>query len=419
MGATRRDLTGALNSSGRGNSGFRRGRLRNILIISEVALSLVLLTGAGLLMRSFFLQRQVNLGFRSENVLTTRLQLPASQYKTPEQQAQFARSLLARIETLPGVVSVAAALAFPPFGGVDTNFEVAGKTHTEEWKGQMVLCSSRFLETLGSQLLKGRALTEADDAGKRKVAVVNQTLARKYFGDQDPIGKQVKLAGLATAPAPVDNPWFEIVGVTSDMKNHGVRDDIVPEAYVPYSFASYGSFELFIRTAGSASAFTKTMQHEVLALDSNVVPQFTNTITDALDLFEFAKPRFGLTLFSVFAAIGLALVTIGVYGVISYTVSQQKHEIGIRMALGATAANVRTLVMGTALRFILAGIGAGLVCAFVVTRLLANQFWGVSPYDPLTVAAVVAILTGVGMTASYLPSRRATRVDPSISLRYE
>ena len=419
LGASRSDLNESLKSSGRGNSGFRRGRLRNVLIISEVALSLVLLTGAGLLMRSFFLQRQVNLGFRSENVLTTRLQLPANQYKTPEQQAQFVRELISRIENLPGVVSVSGALDFPPFGGIETNFEVRGKTHSEQWKGQMVMCSSRFFETLGSQLLKGRMPTEADDSSKRKVAVVNQTLAAKYFPGEDPIGKQIKLAGLETAPVPVENPWFEIVGVSSDMKNHGIRDDVAPEAYVPYSFASYGAFVLFIRTAGSASAFTKTMQHEIFAMDASVVPQFTNTIADALDLFEFAKPRFGLTLFAVFAAIGLALVSVGVYGVISYTVSQQKHEIGIRMALGATAANVRTLVMTTALRFILAGVGAGLVCAFVVTRLLASQFWGVSPYDPLTVAAVVLVLTAVGMAACYLPSRRATRVDPAISLRYE
>lgn len=419
LGASKRDLNEPLKTSGRGNSGFRRGRLRNVLIVSEVALSLVLLAGAGLLMRSFLLQRNVDLGFQTVNVLTTRIQLPAKQYKTAAQQNRFLNDLLPKLQAIPGVVSASGALAFPPFGGIDTEFDIAGKTESEKLKGQMILCSPEFFATLRIRLLKGRLLTQQDVNGQRKVATVNQTFASKYFGAEDPIGKRIKLSALEAAPEPVVNPWFEIVGITSDIKNHGVRESVLPEAYAPYSFASYGVFGLLLRTAANPSALSKAMDNEIWAMNKSIVPQFTNTMEDALDLFEFSKPRFGLTLFAVFAAIGLILVSLGVYSVISYTVTQQSHEIGIRMALGATAGNVRSLVIRTGLRFVFLGIAVGLMLAIISTRMLSSEFYGVSPYDPLTLITVVAVLVMVGLAACYLPSRRATRVDPVISLRYE
>ncbi|MGI8746568.1 MAG: ABC transporter permease [Bryobacteraceae bacterium] len=419
LGASNRDLNEPLKTSGRGNSGFRRGRLRNALIVSEVALSLVLLAGAGLLMRSFFLERQVNLGFYSGNILTTGIQLPAKQYKTAEQQIRFMKELLPRLQALPGVESASVVLGFPPFGGINTDFEVAGKTHTEKWKGQMILCGPEFFETLRIRLLKGRLLSEQDVAGLRKVATINQTFASKYFPGEDPIGRRVKLAAFERAPVPVPDPWFEIVGVTSDIKNQGVREAILPEADAPYTLAAFGEFGIMLRTAANPSAMVKAMNNEIWAMNKSIVPQRTSTMEEALDVFEFSKPRFGLTLFAVFASIGLILVSLGVYSVISYTVSQQSHEIGIRMALGATAGNVRGLVIRTGLRFVLLGIGAGLALAISATRLLASEFYGVSPYDPLTLSGVVVVLIAVGLAACYLPSRRATRVDPVISLRYE
>jgi putative ABC transport system permease protein len=371
------------------------------------------------LMRSFFVERNLDLGFRTENLLTAQVMLPAKQYKTSEQQLRFLRDLLPRLQNLPGVVAAAGALAFPPFGGIDTEFDVAGKTHSDTWKGDVVLCSPRFFEALRIRLAKGRLLSDVDAAGRRKVAVVNQTLAAKYFPGEDPLGKQIKLAGLERAPEPVANPWFEIVGIVSDSKNHGVRDAVAPEAYVPYSFSSYGGYALFIRTMGNPSALIKSMNREIWAMDRNLVPQNVNSMEDALDLAEFARPRFGLTLFAAFAGIGLVLVSVGVYSVISYSVSQQSHEIGIRIALGASAGDVRRLVILGGLRFILIGIGAGLLLGSVVIRLAASEFPSVPLYDPLTITAVVALLSVVGTAACYLPSRRATRVDPVISLRYE
>jgi putative ABC transport system permease protein len=419
LGAAGRDLNEALKTTGRGNSGFRRGRLRNALIVSEVALSLVLLAGAGLLMRSFFMQRDVDLGFRPEKILTAQIQLPVERYKTPEQQTRFLRDLLPRLRDLPGVTSASGALDFPPFGGINTDFDVAGKTHSDTWKGGMVLCSAQFFQTLGTRLMGGRLLSEEDVAGMRKVAVVNQTFASKYFPGENPIGRQVKLEALEKAPTPMANPWFEIIGVVSDVKNNGLRNAVQPEAYAPYSFTSYGIYFVFLRTEGNPATLVKAMDDQIWAMDRNLVPQQTTTIKVQLDLFQFAQPKFSLTLFSVFAGIGLVLVSVGVYSVISYTVSQQSHEIGIRMALGATPGNVRGQVIMGGLRFILIGIGVGLALTLVVGRVLASEIWGISAHDPITLAGVVALLTLIGIAACYIPSRRATRVDPLIALRCE
>ena len=392
--------------------------MRNVLIVCEVALSLVLLSGAGLLMRSFFLERTVDLGLRPANLLTTQIFFGKS-YKTAQEQALFLRGLKPRLEALPGVISVSGALDFPPFGGVNTDFEAAGKTHSEKWAGQMGFCDPQFFGTIGARLLRGRFFTESDVTGKRKLAVVNQTLAGKFFPGEDPIGKQIKLTGLEKAPEPIANPWFEIIGVTSDIKNRGVRDAVLPEAYAPYTLSSYGGFIVFLRTANNPAALTKALEGEVLKMDKNLLPQQTNTMEEALNLFEYAQPRFGLQMFSVFAAVGLILVTVGVYSVVSYTVSQQNREIGIRMALGASAGNVRGLVMMAGMKFIAVGVGVGLVVAFILMRLMKSQIYGVTSYDPVTFLGVMAILALVGVAACYLPSRRATRVDPLISLRYE
>jgi putative ABC transport system permease protein len=419
LGSFSRNLSDPLKAGGRGNSGFRRGRMRNVLIVCEVALSLVLLSGAGLMMRSFFIARYAQLGIAPERLMISQVPL-GKKYSTADQQARFAREAVEHLDTVPGVVSATAALDFPPFGGLDTVFEIAGKTHSEKWRGQMGFVDAQFLRTLGLRLLRGRALTEEDIQGKRKVAMINETLAKKYFAGENPVGKQIELVGLQTGPLPVANPWFEIVGVISDLKNNGTREGIVAQAYAPVTITGFGFYMMYVRAAtANPAALAKSIEGEILRIDKSVVPQRTLPMEQALNDFEYAQPRFGLQLFSVFASIGLVLVTVGVYSVVSYTVSQQNREIGIRMALGATSGKVLRLVMVAGMRFILIGVAVGLVVAFLLLRLIKTQLSGVTTYDPLTLAAVVILLSVVGLGACYVPSLRATRVDPTVSLRYE
>ncbi len=418
LGSFTRNLGEALKAGGRGNSGFRRGHLRNILIVSEVALSLVLLTGAGLMMRSFFMQRGADLGFARDKLVVSDVAL-GKRYKTTDQQVRFARELTTRLANLPGVVGASADLDFPPFGGPNTDFEIAGRTHSEKFKGQMGFVDAQFFHTVGGRLLRGRFITEQDVLSKRKVVVINQALVAKYFPGEDPIGKQIELVRLQQSPEPVANPWFEIVGITSDLRNHGVVDAPVPEAYAPLSIEGFGEYIVYVRAISNPAALAKTLEGEVLAMDKSVRPNQTMTLDAALDQFQYAQPRFGLQIFSVFAAIGLILVTVGVYSVVSYTVSQQNREIGIRMALGASTGTVRRQVLVGGMRFILVGVVIGLVAAFLVVRLLQSQISGVSVHDPLTLVGVVLLLAIVGLGACYIPSVRATRVDPLVSLRYE
>ncbi|MBV9610815.1 MAG: FtsX-like permease family protein, partial [Acidobacteriaceae bacterium] len=208
-------------------------------------------------------------------------------------------------------------------------------------------------------------------------------------------------------------------GIVSDLKNHGVQEAVVPEAYAPVSIAGFGEYMFYLRAVSNPAPIAKGLEGELLKIDKSVHPQQTMTLEAALDLYQYAQPRFGLQIFSVFAGVGLILVTVGVYSVVSYTVSQQNREIGIRMALGANSGAVRRWVIFGGMRFIVVGLGVGVVAAFVILRLMRSQISGISTYDPLTLTGVVALLVVVGMGACYLPSVRATRVDPLISLRDE
>jgi putative ABC transport system permease protein len=419
LAATRGDLNEPLRAAARGNTGFRRGRIRHALVAGEVALSMLLLTGSGLLMRTFFLERQIDLGIRTTHLLTTSLSLPPARYRTTDSQARFLRELLPRLEALPGVISAAASLDYPPNSGSGTEFEVPGAAHFERWKGSFVPCSRQYFQTIGLRLLAGRLPTADDENGKRQVAVINQSMARKYFGRHDPLGQPLIISALKTAPEPIANPRFEVIGVVSDMKNQGIREGVMPQAFLPYSVAGYGQDVILLHTAGDPAALNRSLTEEILRLDRSVIPQQTLTMDEIMEIGQYARPRFGLVLFSVFAGIGLVLVTIGVYSVVSWTVTQQRHEIGIRMALGASASDVRSMVLTSTLRFVLIGVAAGTVLVWVVGRALASQVWGVSGFDPVTLCAVIAILIAVGLAAAYLPSLRATRVDPAVCLRWE
>jgi putative ABC transport system permease protein len=417
----RRDIADPLRDSGKGISGgFRGGALRNTLVVAEVALSLVLLAGAGLLMRSFVALATVDLGFNPRNILVARLPFPRGQYTTAESKLQFFRQLLPRLRALPGVIAAAETTSLPPYGGIGTEVEIPGRTHAERWDAQVQLCSEGYFPTIGSRLMRGRLLTEQDMDGARKMALVNQTLVNKYFGTDDPLGRQIKLTTLGTNQrAAMSDPFFEIVGIVADVKNNGIRDPPVPEVLVPYSVT--GAFErgVLVRTAGDPMAHLNAVRREIWTVDRNIALTLANSLEGFLHDFTFATPRFSLILLGVFAGVGTVLVAIGVFSVIAYTVSRQTHEIGVRIALGANSSDVFRLVLVMGLRLIAIGAVVGLVSSLAISRLLANQLWHVSPHDPLTLGGVVAIIVVVGLTACYFPARRATRVDPMVALRYE
>jgi putative ABC transport system permease protein len=418
--AARKDLNEPLRDTGKGLSGgFRHGRLRNAVVILEVALSLTLMVAAGLLMRSFVALREVHLGFQPDHVLSARLPLPVERYKTADQIAGFYRPLLLRLKALPGVVAATETSTLPPYGGIPSDIEVPGKTHSEKWESIFQLCSEGYFQVLRIQFLNGRPFTEAEVAGARKLAVVNQTFVKKYLLGENPIGRQVRITQLAEFEDKVANPTFEIIGVVADVKNRGLQDPAGPEIWIPYTVTGSAFRGILVRTAQEPLTMLKAVRHEVWATDSNVALTLTGTLEGYISQFSYAGPRFGFTLMIIFGIIGLILVTIGVYSVLSYTTVRRTQEIGIRMALGAQGADVLSMVIRMGLRLVAIGVVVGLIVSLALGRILATQLWGVSAYDPWTLTCVPMVLLMTGFFACWLPARRAARVEPLVALRYE
>jgi putative ABC transport system permease protein len=419
--AARRDVVEPLKDSGKGVSGgFRGSRLRNGLVVAEVALSLMLLVGAGLLMRSFVELQRVDLGLNPDNILVARLPLPRGQYQTATAVHQFFRAVLARVRALPGVVAATETTTLPPYGGIGSEIDIPGKTHAERWEALVQFVSEGYFPTLGLRLLRGRVLSEAEVNDARKVAVVNQTLVNRYFPGEDPLGQRIKFNLLETLPdGRVEDPVFEIVGVMSDAKNRGIQDPPMAEACVPYTVTGAFMRGILVRTHGAPEVLLNSVRREIWAVDRNVALTNTGALTGFLKQYSYAEPRFSLVLLGVFAAIGLLLVAIGVYSVIAYTISRQTHEIGIRMALGAGRSDVLRLIARMGLRLVALGVTIGLAASIAVTRVIAHQIWGVSPHDPLTIASVIVVMGMAAAAAGYVPARRALRVDPMLALRHE
>ncbi|MGB6429502.1 MAG: ABC transporter permease [Candidatus Acidiferrales bacterium] len=419
--AAKRDIVEPLKDSGRGVSGgFRRGKLRSVLVVVEVALSLVLLAGAGVMMHTFVKLADADLGFDPTNILVARLPFPKGQYTTAAEKQQFFSALLARLYALPGVVAATETSTLPPYGGIGTTVDIPGKVHTDDWRAIFQVCSEGYFPTLGLRLMRGRLLSNVDVNDARKVAVVNQTLVTKYFGTDDPIGREIIINELATLkPDPVVDPTFEIVGVTADEKDSGIQDPIRPEIFIPYTITGAYERGILVRTSRDPMLLLNPVRDQIWAVDRNVALTLTGSLTDYLKQFSYSGPRFSLTLLGIFAGVGLVLVALGVYSVTAYTVSRQTHEIGIRMALGAGRANVLRMVMWMGLQLVALGVGVGLLASWGATRAIASQLWNVSPHDPVTLGGVTAVLLVVGCAACYFPARRATRVDPMVALRYE
>jgi putative ABC transport system permease protein len=418
MGGLRRDLNDALKSGGREHTGVGGRQLRNVLIASEVAISLVLLAVAGVSMRSFLREREVRLGINPRHLLTAKIFLTKAN-RTLEQQARFMNELTIALQRIPGVQDVGTTSDFPPFAGAPTEFAVSGEAHSEQYDGQFAMIDANLFRTLGVSLLRGRNLTDADIFSKRMSVVVNQALVNKFFRNKDPIGQKIEVTTLAYLPQPLRNPQFEIVGVVRNFKNRGLRQPVIPEAFIPYTISALGGFSIVLRTIGNPEALGKMVEGTALTLDSSAVVRHVRTMQQGLEDESYAKPRFGVEIFAVFATLGLLLVSAGLYGVMSYTVSQRKREMGIRIAMGARPGDVQRLVIASGMRFVGIGIGAGLLGSFLLLRLIRSQIWGISAHDPVTLAAVSGILIVIGLTACYVPSIVATRVDPARTLRSE
>lgn len=431
-----RPLQPRLVGSGLGTAaGLQHGRLRDALVVAEVALSLVLLAGAGLLLRSFFGMTHVNLGYDPRNVLAVQLQLPPGRYEKPEQRRLFFDALLANVKTQPGVLDAAEAL-WPQPGGFETPVAIPGQEDSKAPQTRLNLVGKNYFHLFNYGLLRGRTFSEEDLAGQRKIAVINEAFAHKFFSRNDPVGRridfpeydQIQQQGQETAPtqprgeaakAPVKT-YFDIVGVVSNVRGSGIEQEAQPGAFLPSTIAQQFVSSINIRTARDADEFSGAILRQVWAMDHDItLSNDRGSLESNLQKYDYAQPEFEFVALSVFAGIGLLLVIIGVYSVMAYNVSLKTREIGIRMALGAQPRDVLRSVLrrGTALL----GVGAilGLFLAWAVTRLIQNQLWRVKPTDPWTLGAVTAIVLLVGLLACAGPARRATQVEPFLALRQE
>ncbi|HEX8775369.1 MAG TPA: ABC transporter permease [Pyrinomonadaceae bacterium] len=418
LSVSKPDLNEALKEGGgKSQGGARSKRLRSFLVVSEVALAVILMVGAGLLVRSFNNLQRIDPGFNAENIFTARVALVQSKYPEGTQQKAFFEQLLERVKTLPGVESAAVVLMRPLSGtvGWDPPFAVEGQTPEEQTANpysNYEAISPDYFRTMGIPLIRGRDFNDQDRGDAVSVVIINEMMARRYWPGEDPIGKRLKF-GKATSTA----PWLTVVGVVKDVR-YREWDAVRPDIYVPYLQNSEYRTDFVIRTSTSPLSLSESFRREVYALDKDQAVAAVTTMEELLSS-ALARPRFNTLLLSIFAALALSLSAVGVYGVMAYTVTQQTHEIGIRMALGAQVRDVLKMVLRQGLKLIGIGLLIGVAGAFALTRLMTSLLYGVSSTDPLTYIGVAGLLAAVAIAACYIPARRATRVDPMIALRYE
>ena len=420
--AGRLGLNEALKEGGRGGSeSHGRKRLRGLLVVAEVALTLVLLTGAGLMLKSFLRLQDVNPGFNTDRLLTAQLSLPPAQYNDEPKIIAFHQELLSRMKNLPGVEAVGISMSLPPNLLQITNpFGIEGRPlapgQARPLAEEMTI-SPDYFTALGVPLLRGRFFTDADKGDAPRVLIINEAMARRYFPGEDPIGKR-----LQTGDPNPNSPWETIVGVVGNVKYTGLEAEESPTMYVPYTTPGWvtwsRSMYLVARTTGEPLGLATALRQQVRELDQNL------PVTDLKTMGQLMReavtePRFAASLLGLFALAALLLAAIGIYGVISYAVTERTHEIGIRMALGAQTSDVLRLVIAQGMKLALIGVVIGLAAAFGLTRLMKTLLFEVNTTDPLTFIAVALLLVCVALLACWIPARRATKVDPMIALRSE
>ena len=416
--ATGRSLQESLREGGRGSAGERRAWLRNVLVVSQVALALILLIGSSLFIRSFLNLQGANVGFDTAPMMTMRFYLPGEIYEPGDAKSRRVEDVVRRVEGLPGVQS-AFASNFVPFGGGGGGGSVIvdGKPVEDGQEPGITLVGAtpHLRQTIGVALVRGRDFTDTEGATKSAVALVNQTMAKKLWGDEDPVGRRFRLKG-------EDNPldWFTVIGVVADFRHfQGDSDDtIFPAAYVPYPHEPTLNTGLTVRVAGDPAAITAAVREQI-KLSDPALPVFQISTLEALRQRSFWQYRLFGVMFFLFGAIALVLASIGVYGVLSYSVSQRTQEIGVRVALGAERSDVMRLIVSQGLKLAVVGIVLGMIGAALVTPAVRTLLYNVTPTDPLSFGVVATFLTSVAIVASYIPARRAMAVDPIIAIRNE
>jgi predicted permease len=404
---------------GGGRTGQRGGqRVRSILAVAEISLAMVLLVAGGLLVRSFALVTSVNPGFDPKNVTEAEVSLPQFQYSTPQQWSAFSNELLARLHAQPGLrdSALAAPLPMDRQGEANFGFSIAGnpplppgKTPTADY----ATVSPGYFRVMRIPLLRGRFFSERDSTRNPNVAIISETLARRYFPNQDPIGKQMRFGF-----PPNSNVSREIVGIVGDVRDVALSRTPGPTMYVPFAQAPLYGGEVVARSSLSAPSVAAGIRQAIHSIDKSLPVTDIESLPDALGA-SVAQERFRTLLLSAFSGLALILAAVGIFGVISYSAAQRTHEIGIRMALGAQQRDVLWLILGQGAKLALLGLGAGAVVALPLTGLMASLLYGVSATDPLTFGTVAIVLIGVTVTACYIPARRAMHVDPMIALRHE
>ena len=409
------DLVTSLREGGRGNAiGFRHNRLRSFLVVGEVALALVLLSGAGLLMRSFYRLQSMDPGFDPHGLLTFHINLPYAKYKTGESRTAFYTRALERVRAIPGVSAAGATTIFPLAGErFISYFTQIGKPPVpqgNEPRTSYYASTPGYFSALHIPLKAGRDFNEHDD-GARPVAIIAESVAQQFYRNENPIGQQIQMGGRRSKPV-------EIVGIVGDVRDQELESKGRPTVYVPVAQVPFSAMYFAIRTEGDPAEFISSVRAAMRELDSGLPLETVGTV-DALVSTSLSRKRFSMLLMAVFAGLALVLAIVGIYGVISYSVTQATQEIGIRMALGAGRTHVLRIVLGYAGALMAAGLATGIGAALLAGRLLAAQLFEIKQTDPLTLAAVALMLAATGFAASMIPAWRAMRVDPLVALRNE
>lgn len=415
--AVRGDVQTHLAAANRStDGGYGSGKLRAGLVILEVALSVVLLAGAGLMARTMIALARVDIGVEPTRLLYAQITLPKDKYSAAQKRI-FYHQVIDRLDGLPGIMASGTG-PVPTVLGAYPNLRVRGNASGELKNGTWALVDPGYFRALDVQLIRGRWLSEDDMDSRRLVTIVNETLAKQYFGSGDPIGREIQVDSFKLLTDVPKDAYFEIVGVVSDFNNTGLREAVAPEVFIPYTFTGAGDRTLLARTSGNPNAVLKSVVQAISEIDPAASVGDTGTLAQVVDA-ENSYTQFQSEIIGVFAVLGTVLVAFGIFSVMAYTVSLQTRSFGIRVALGAKRGHIIQRVLNRAFALVWVGIVLGVCAAFGFTRLMASYVWGISTKDPVTFSAVPVLMLVIGLLGSLLPARRASQVDPAVVLRQE